>query len=137
MEIAIDRKLTARARKIIRQREELQYITDAGIRFTVLKSDEEKKKDRKTVFGLCEKVQEKYKWKIPYDFLIYVYEINCENQGFDEHQYDILLEHELRHIGVDMGGAVPKYYIVPHDIEDFWSIINRYGWYWQVQHEQQ
>lgn len=42
----------------------------------------------------------------------------------------ILLEHELLHIGVNTDGNEPSFYIVPHDIEDFRSIIEKYGTDW-------
>ena len=130
MNITIDHKMTATARKLVRTRPELENVKDSDVRFTVLASDQEKKKDRKMVFGECEKVPEKYKWKMPYDFLIYIYTPNCD--GFTQKQYEILLLHELMHIGVDLSGKEPGYYIVPHDIEDFWKIIQEFGWDWQV-----
>lgn len=61
----------------------------------------EKKKDRKTVFADCEKIQDKYKWAIPYDFAITVYYKNTI--GFSEKQMEILIFHELLHVGIDYG----------------------------------
>jgi hypothetical protein len=45
----------------------------------------------------------------------------------DEHQLEILMEHELRHIGVADSGELV---IEPHDIEDFRAIIDNYGLDW-------
>ena len=130
MNLTINRKLRRTADKLIKNRPDLEYLKDSGVRFTVLSSDQEKIKDRKKVLGECEKVPEKYKWKMPYDFLIYIYEPNCD--GLSEKQREILLIHELRHIGVDLEGKEPRYYVCPHDIEEFWSIIDDFGLDWQV-----
>jgi hypothetical protein len=45
----------------------------------------------------------------------------------DEHQLEILMEHELRHIGITDNGDLV---IEPHDIEDFRAIIDDYGLDW-------
>jgi hypothetical protein len=44
-----------------------------------------------------------------------------------EEQLDILMEHELRHIGISESGTLQ---IMPHDIEDFRAIIDDYGLDW-------
>lgn len=130
MVLKIDKKLRRAADRLIKTRPDLEYLQGSGVRFTVLSSDQEKQKDRKKVLGECEKVPDKYKWKMPYDFLIYIYEPNCVN--LTDAQREILLVHELRHIGVDLEGKEPRYYVYPHDIEEFWSIIEEFGLDWQV-----
>ena len=104
-----------------------------GIRIAYLSSDEEKKKNKRIIHAECTKVDEKYSWCCRYDFFITVYEPNIEY--FTDQQIDILMEHELRHVGIDYSGKEPKYYIVPHDIEEFWSIIDKYGLLWSANEE--
>ena len=99
-----------------------------GVRIAYLSSDEEKKKNKRIIHAECTKVDDKYSWCCRYDFFITVYESNIID--FTEEQIEILIEHELRHVGLDVSGKEPKYYIVPHDIEEFWDIINKYGLHW-------
>ena len=119
--------------RLIRTLPELKFIREMGIRIAYLSSDEEKKKNKRIIHAECTKVDEKYSWCCRYDFFITVYEPNIEY--FTDQQIDILIEHELRHVGVDYSGNAPKYYIVPHDIEEFWSIIDKYGLLWDANEE--
>lgn len=106
----------------------LPELKDVSIAFLV--SSEEKKKVTKLVCGECIKVNKKtYDWCCPFDFMIVIYENNIAY--FNEEQKKILVEHELRHIGIDEEtGNETKYYIVPHDIEEFDEIIKKYGLRW-------
>lgn len=117
------------ARRLIRTNPDLFYIKLNDVKWVILSSDQEKRKNRKTVFGECMKVDEKYKWCCKYDFMIIIYDQNCAH--FSDKQKEILIEHELRHIGVDEeDGFETKLYIVPHDYEEFRSIIEAYGLDW-------
>lgn len=78
------------------------------------------------MLGQCEKVAEKYKWGIPCDFTITIFEPNIV--GFTEEQIKILLFHELLHVGYDPEGE--RLYVKPHDLEDFKLIINEFGTDW-------
>lgn len=98
-------------------------LTD--VRIAWLESDKDKKTNGKIVFAECAKVPERYDWCCPYDFTITVFEPNVER--FTDDQIKILLEHELMHIGTDK----ENYYVVPHDIEEFMGIIEKYGIRWQ------
>lgn len=119
------------ANRIIRERaSEFEIIKDYGIKIAYLVSDEEKRKNRKIVCADCTQVPEKWKWCCKYDFLITVYEPNVET--FTEEQKEILMLHELKHVGVVETGNVPKYYVVPHDVEEFYSIIREYGINWDT-----
>lgn len=106
----------------------LPKLMDVSIAY--LTSSEEKKKATKLICGECIKVNQKtYGWCCPFDFLIVVYENNIAY--FNDEQKEILIEHELMHIGIDeVNGNETKYYIVPHDIEDFNEIIEKYGMRW-------
>lgn len=94
-----------------------------------LSSEHEKKSDGKIIFGQCEKVQEKYKWGIPCDFTITVFEPNTV--GLTEEQMRILLFHELLHVGIEFNAdGSESYSIRSHDLEDFKLIIDRFGTDW-------
>lgn len=107
---------------------ELDDIRDSAVNIVFLGSDYEKKSQGRTVFGECEKIPGKYRWAINYDMAIIVYEPNVER--FTEEQLRILLLHELMHVGVKVDGNEETYYVVPHDVEDFRAIIDKYGMDW-------
>ena len=121
-------KLRRIARRLIANEPELADIAASGVRIAFLTSDAERKDSGKLVYGLCERVPDKYKWCVPYDFTITVFEPNVER--FNKKQLEILLLHELMHIGVEQDGFEEKYSIIPHDVEDFRAIIDRYGLDW-------
>lgn len=115
-------------KKLIDSLPSLEDIREVRIAF--LASDVEKKKDGKLVFADCSKVnQSRYDWTCPFDFFITVYEPNILD--FNEVQLRALIHHELLHIGVNNEGTEPSFYVVPHDIEDFWEVLNTYGMNWQ------
>ena len=113
---------------LVKTEKSLAYILDSTVQYIVLGSDREKKGKGKTIYGECEKIPDKYKWIIPYDFTITIFEPNVER--FTEEQMRILLLHELMHIGIESDGNEEKYFIVPHDVEDFKEILNKYGVEW-------
>ena len=117
-------------KRLIQNLEELEHIRDSLCRVVFLASDEAKVKNRKVVYGECIKVQKNYEWCCPYDFMIVIYEPNCFD--FTRKQIEILIEHELHHIGIDDDGNEPSFYIVPHDVEEFWDLIKKYGIDWSV-----
>lgn len=80
------------------------------------------------VFAQCEKVAEKYKWGIPCDFTITVFEPNVAK--FNEAQLRVLLFHELLHIGVEFNDDGISFSVKPHDLEDFKLIVDRFGTDW-------
>ena len=118
------------AERLIRALPEFRTIREAEPKIAYLASDEEKKKNRKIIFGDCNLVSSRYKWCCPYDFFIVIYEPNVIAYGLDEKQKETLIRHELNHIGIDFEGNENRYYIVPHDIEEFWHIIDDCGLRW-------
>lgn len=111
---------------LIDKEPELKDLKEAKISIIFLASEDEKKRVGKPVLGQCEKVSEKYKWGIPCDFTVTVFEPNVED--FTDEQIRIVLFHELLHIGFNEKSGVP--YIRPHDLEDYKAIIDRYGTHW-------
>lgn len=126
---AINERYAQIAQELIETEDELAYIRESVVSIVYLSSTQQKTKADKFVFGQCEKVADKYKWSIPCDFTITVFEPNIEQ--FTEEQLRILLFHELLHVGIDIGeDGEEKYSIKGHDLEDFKVIIDRYGTDW-------
>jgi hypothetical protein len=115
-------------RRLLRTLPEFEMLRDSGVRIAYLRSDEEKTKNRRIVFADCNRVNSRYAWCCPYDFFIVVYEPNVRD--FTERQKEILIRHELHHVGIDFDGSEAAWYIVPHDVEEFWDIINECGLDW-------
>lgn len=116
--------------ELVSSESELAYIAESEATIICLSSQHEKKSNGKAVYAQCEKIQDKYKWSIPCDFTITVFEPNVE--GFTEEQMRILLFHELLHVGINQDGDKESYYIRPHDLEDFKLIIDRFGTEWNI-----
>ena len=108
----------------------LADIRDSQVTIMYLGSEYEKTTRGKTVYGQCEKIPDKYRWSIPCDFTITLFEPNIER--FTEEQLRILILHELLHIGIEKDGNEEKYYVRPHDVEDFTEILERYGMEWST-----
>ena len=108
---------------------ELAYIKDSNVKIAYLVSDQAKKVDKdKLVLGECEKVAAKNKWAIDYDFTITLFEPNL--YGLSAKQIEIVLFHELLHVGIDYGENGEVYSVRKHDLEDFKIIIDKYGTNW-------
>ena len=102
-----------------------------GCRIVWLESDKAKKSGKKIVFAETKKFdKEKLSWTKDheYDFTITVYQPNVEDWYFDEVKIGILLEHELMHVGWDIGTETR--WIIKHDAEEFKEIIRKYGLDW-------
>lgn len=91
--------------------------------------DKLRKKSGKIILATAEAVSAKYSYLTGLDFIISVYDeawlvmVDQEKRA--------LLDHELNHcfVGEDKNGE-PVYKIIPHDVEDFRVIIERYGAGW-------
>lgn len=112
------------AKELIDTCPELEAVRESDLTIICLSSEAKKKKGDKMVLGQCEKVADKYKWGIPCDFTITVFEPNIV--GFTDEQLHALLFHELLHIGIEDD----RYFVKPHDLEDFKVIIDKYGTNW-------
>lgn len=118
------------AEELIATEPDLAYIKESRVRIAFLKSDAAKKagSDR-LVHGECEKVQNKNQWAINYDFTITLFYPN--NIGMGPDQLRVLLFHELLHIGIEQGPEGDEYYSIrKHDLEDFKTIVDRFGVNW-------
>lgn len=94
-----------------------------------LSSDYAKTDKGKLVLGQCERIQDKYKWGIPADFTITLFEPNIEGKSLEAIRRIIF--HELLHVGIEFkDDSTESYSIRPHDIEDFKLLIDRWGTDW-------
>lgn len=114
--------------ELVKTEPELAHIKESQATIVYLSSDHKKGHDGKKVFAQCERIPEKYKWGIPADFTITVFEPNVE--GMTDEQIKILLFHELLHVGITFNDGKEVYSTVPHDLEDFKLIIDRFGTDW-------
>lgn len=107
----------------------LEYINEAGIAVGMVASTIEKKRSGGTavVKADCRKVPMYWKTFAPYDFIVTIYEPNCN--GMTDEQMEILMHHELLHIGVDAKDPY-KTFVRDHDLQDFKLIVERYGADW-------
>lgn len=125
----ISEKYAELAHEVLWENEELTYIRVSNVTITYLSSTHEKKKAGNLVLGQCEKVADKYKWGIPCDFTITIFEPNVK--GMTDDQLKILLFHELLHVGIEeTEDGEESYSVKPHDLEDFKLIIDKFGTDW-------
>lgn len=103
-----------------------QDLLDLGVAVGFISSSKKKTRGKtQLVYGECKKVPEIWKLYCPYDFVIIIYDLNCEH--LDDKKMKILMWHELLHIGIDDKGEP---YVKPHDVEEFDDIIKEYGLRW-------
>lgn len=115
--------------ELIGDEEVLSDLYNSTVSIAFLSSTQKKISHDKKIFAQCEKVPQKYKWKIPYDFTITVFEPNIE--GFTEDQIRILIFHELLHIKIIFNSdGTETGMLRSHDLEDFKYIIDRFGTDW-------
>ena len=124
----LSEEYTELAARLIEERPELGHLRGADVTIGCMSSDRAKKSHGRLVFGECEKVAEKNKWAIPFDFLIIIYDRNCTEM--DENQLEILMYHELLHVGVEESNTGVRYFTRPHDTQDFREILETYGYEW-------
>lgn len=124
-------KVAQLAASVLESDPALAYIRESSASICYLESDREKTSRGRTVYAECERVPDKYRWAIPYDFSVTVFAPNVAR--FTDEQMRVLMAHELRHVGIDRDGNEETYRIVPHDVGDFRDIIERYGMDWHGQ----
>lgn len=126
--VKVSEEYSGLAERVIDAHEDLHWIRNVGVRIGYLASDREKKKNGRFVLGECVKVPELYRPYVPHDFLVVIYERNAA--ALTERQMEILMYHELLHIGIDEEGEELKYVVNPHDIEEFRVVADKYGIDW-------
>ena len=121
------KELRQLGRQVLRDRPDLAWIREAKIRIGYAMSSKDKKKDDRIIFAECHMVKPLWQAFIPYDFVIVFYEPNV--MMMDPDQREILMYHELLHIGMEDSGTLK---LRPHDIEDFRVILDEYGMDWNA-----
>lgn len=124
-----DNDLAELGKKVIESHPELEALQYCRIGY--LYADKEKNVKNKTVYADTEKLSDKMKALVPLDFVITFYEPSCRNLTPD--RMEILMYHELRHVGYDATDGTCS--ILPHDLEDFKDIVDKYGTDWIVKRE--
>lgn len=109
---------------VIKAMPELHIIPDLDIKVAYVRGYYPKRDKGKEIQADCRKTTGTYTAFLPYDFVITFYEPNISQ--LSENQRKILMLHELRHIGVGERGLR----IENHEVEDFVSILHRYGIEW-------
>ncbi len=120
-----DGTLKALFEEVANEVPELNRLVSPSLRIAFQYSDENKAKDNKLIFADTEKIKDKLKSYLPYDFIITFYQPNIAD--VTEEGMRRLMEHELYHVGWD---GDSKFYIIPHDFEDFTMIVKKYGADW-------
>lgn len=116
------------ASEVIDAIEELHFIKELEIKIGYVKSYEAKASKGGIVMADCRLVKPIYQCFIPYDFIITVYEPNVIE--LTPKQMKALLWHELKHIGINEMTLALTYRVMPHEVEDFHSILDRIGTRW-------
>jgi len=120
----IDNGLRELAEKVVEENGNLTSLKEILPGIVFMYNTETKRSGKKVVYADTEKVKDKYRALIPYYFIITFYEPNTAD--LDEECMKVLMYHELRHVGWDGENCT----IIPHDIEDFKDIIDKYGTSW-------
>ena len=115
--------------ELVETEDALAHIRNSEATIVYLSSDSEKVSRGKRVLGQCERVPDRWKWAVPADFTITVFEPNVA--GMSDRQLHILLLHELLHVGIGTNKDGDEVYkVVPHDLEDFHAIVEAFGIDW-------
>jgi len=116
------------ADELIRTEEKFEHLREGGCRIGYQYSDQAKKSHGKDVFADTEKVKDKFKQFMAYDFIITFY-TPCTDE-LDEEHLQRLMYHELSHVGYDAENDT--FSIIPHDLEDFKDVIGKWGLDWEI-----
>lgn len=109
----------------------LARVRESHATIVYLASDAAKASRGRKVLGQCERVPERWKWAVPADFCITVFEPNVA--GMTDDQLSVLILHELLHVGVfENKDGDEVYRCVPHDLEDFREVVERFGMGWDA-----
>ncbi len=120
----VSKELRELGEALIKAMPELGIIRELDVKIGYVMSYDSKKAKGKSIEAECRKVNGSYLAYLPYDFVVTFYEPNM--YYMTENQKKVLMLHELMHIGIGEKGLR----IEPHDIEDFSSILKRFGLKW-------
>lgn len=118
-----DEDLVTIANKVIDEHK-MDYLNGVKIRYLLVTPH-----ISKTVAGKCIRPNDELKWYSEADYIV---EFSASVwDGLKDDVKEILMLHELKHILItaDKDGNV-QYKIAPHDLNDFTSIVDKYGIDW-------
>ena len=122
----INEKYAKIGKKLIDTEDALFDVRQSSASIIFLSSDLAKMDKDRLVLGQCEKVADKYKWSIPADFTITLFEPNII--GKSDEAIRRIIFHELLHVGIGTkNDGDERYYVRGHDFEDFKLLIDRWG----------
>lgn len=125
-----DKEMEELGNKIITKYDQFGFITDLDLKIGYAKCTQPKQEKGERVLGECVKIKPFMKAWIPFDFIIVFYDLNIDY--LDEKQIQILMMHELQHIGLGPKGIK----INEHDVKDFSNLITAHGINWADYDEQ-
>ena len=123
--VQLNAELEKLGKEVIDETPAFEHLKALKIGYLV--SDKRKKNGKKTVFGECEKVSDKWRELTGYDFLI-TFHADASDEVISKEARKHLMTHELKHIGYDPTDG--SRYIIQHDIEDFQECIDLWGVGW-------
>ena len=94
----INEKYAKIGQKLIDTEDALFDVRNSDVSIIYLSSDLAKMDKDRIVMGQCEKVADKYKWSIPADFTITLFEPNIA--GKSDEAIRRIIFHELLHVGI-------------------------------------
>ena len=119
-----DAELEELMQRVINTEPELSHPNPPDVMIACQWCDAAKKAKGAKVYADTTVIADKVKRLAGFDFVITFYKPHCEK--LDEEHMMRLMYHELLHVGHDD----TKFFIVPHDLEDFHECISRWGVDW-------
>lgn len=113
------------AAKVIAENEIFGHLSSDDCRIAFQECESTKTNSGKTVYADTERVKDKLKALLPYDFIITFYKDGME---LSVEMKERLMYHELKHVGFEP--EEKKFSIIPHDVEDFKDMIEKWGVDW-------
>lgn len=114
------------AKTVIEEHDDLKHLDNPSLRIVYMYCDKDKTSNGRKVYADTTKLNDKTKAVAGCDFIITFYKQVCAT--LDNEKMKILMYHELRHVGFKDG----KFSIIPHDVEDFQSIVETHGMNWVI-----
>ena len=114
------------AKTVIEEHNDLKHLDNPSLRIVYMYCDKDKTSNGRKVYADTTKLNDKTKAVAGCDFIITFYKQVCAT--LDNEKMKILMYHELRHVGFKDG----KFSIIPHDVEDFQSIVETHGMNWVI-----
>lgn len=113
------------ATKVMAENEIFSHLSSDDCRIAFQVCESTKTNGGKTVYADTERVKDKLKAFLPYDFIITFYKDGAE---LSTEMKERLMYHELKHVGFEP--EEKKFSIIPHDVEDFKDLIEKWGVDW-------